>query len=241
MNLKTIGLAFAIVLLFGLVIFQYQEISELESYIESKDSLINLLDQDYQEIQSDYNVLENELEEIKKQSETRSVTTHILGVRDGAGVAIPLEIEIRNGSERIFIDVSDVFLESDVQGTAKTSFALADVKSRGGLTQKDAHIHIVNPYSKSLSLSGSSSGAVMTMALLALGKNMTLKEDVMITGSIRGNGSIGQVQYISEKAEAAGSLNASVLLVPDGQKISVSGIEIVEVSNVEEAMEYMLE
>jgi predicted S18 family serine protease len=63
----------------------------------------------------------------------------------------------------------------------------------------------------------------------------------MITGSIFGNGSIGQVEYISEKAEAARSLNASVLLVPVGQKISVSGIEIVEVSNVEEAMEYMLE
>jgi predicted S18 family serine protease len=241
MNLKVIGSAFAIVLFFSFAMFQYLQITKLEKDIEAKDSLINLLDQDYQDIQSDYNALEAELGEIKKQGETRSIATHILGVRDGAGVIIPLEIEVKKGSERIFIDVSEVFLESDVQGTAKTAFALADVKSKGGLTQKDAYIHIVNPYSKSLSLSGSSSGAVMTMALIALGKNATLKEDVMITGSIGGDGSIGQVLYISEKAEAAKSFNATVMLVPAGQKISVSGIELIEVSNVAEAMGYMLE
>ncbi|MBU2559978.1 hypothetical protein KKA03_03695 [archaeon] len=241
MNLKAIGCTFAIVLFFSFAIFQYLQIIELESDIEAKDSLINLLDRDYQGVQSDYHGLESELEEIKKQGETRSITTHILGVRDGVGVIIPLKIEVRKGNERIFIDVSEVFLESDVQGTAKTAFALADVKSKGGLVQKDAYIHIVNPYSKSLSLSGSSSGAVMTMALIALGKNATLKEDVMITGSIQGDGSIGPVLYIREKAEAAKSLNATLMLVPAGQKISVSGIKIIEVSNVEEAMEYMLE
>jgi predicted S18 family serine protease len=241
MNLKAIGSAFVIVLLFGLAIFQYLQIAELKENIEAKNSLINLLDQDYQEVQSDCNVLEAALGEIKKQNDTRSIATHILGVRDGAGVPIPLEIEVKEGSEKIFVDVSEVFLEDDVQGTAKTAFAMADVKSNGGLAQKDAYIHIVNPYKKSLSLSGSSSGAIMTMALIALGKNATLKEGVVITGSIGGDGSIGQVLYIREKAEAAKSLNATLMLVPVGQKTSVSGIKIVEVSNVEEAMEYMLE
>lgn len=247
MNLKVIGSFFAIILFFSFAIFQYLQITELKEEIEAKNSLINLLDQDYQEVQSDYNALEAELEktqvsleEIEEQSETRSIATHILGVREDVGVAIPLEIEVKEGSERIFIDVSEVFLESDVQGTAKTAFALADVKSKGGLAQKDAYIHIVNPYSKSLSLSGSSSGAIMTMGLIALGKNTTLKEGVMITGSIRGDGSIGQVLYIREKAEAAKSLGITLMLVPAGQKTQVTGIELVEVSNIEEAMEYML-
>jgi predicted S18 family serine protease len=237
--------AFMAFLFFSFAVFEYFQASELKEDIKAKNSLINLLDSDYQDLQSDYGSLQDELEEaqaeIKEQSDARSIGTHILGVRGGTGVIIPLEIEVKNGTERIFIDVSEVFLEGDVQGTAKTAFALADVKSKGGLTQKDAYIHIVNPYKKSLSLSGSSSGAVMTMALLALGKNATLKEDVVITGSIQGDGSIGSVLYISQKAEAAKSLNATVMLVPAGQKISVSGIELIEVSNVEEAMEYMLE
>ena len=241
MNLKRIGSFFAIILFFGLALFQCLQILELKDDIEAKNSLINLLDRDYTKMQEDYNALEAELEETRKQSETRSIATHILGVREGAGVAIPLEIEVRKGSERIFIDVSEVFLEDDVQGTAKTAFALADVKSRGGLTQKNAYVHIVNPYSKTLSLSGSSSGAIMTIGLIALGKNTTLKEGVMITGSIGGDGSIWPVLYISEKAEAAKSLNATFMLVPVGQKISISGIELIEISDIEEAMAYMLE
>ncbi len=254
--------AFVAFLFFSFAVFEYFQISELKEDIEGKNALINLLDSDYQELQTDYNSLQDELEEaqaeldrtqsslmdaetaleeIKEQGEARSISTHILGLKDDTGVAIPLEIDIKNGTERIFIDVSEVFLEGDVQSTAKTAFALADVNSRGGLTQKDAYIHIANPYSKSLSLSGSSSGAIMTMGLLALGKNVTLKEDVMITGTVGGDGSIGPVLYISQKAEAAKSLNATVMLVPAGQKVSVVGIELIEVSNIEEAMEYMLE
>ena len=247
--------ALAILILISISLFQYQQMSSLKEEIQAKNALINLLDSDYNKVQSDYNALQARLDETQKSlldaqtsldelrelNDTRSINTHILGVRDGEGVPIPLEIDIKKGTGRVLIDIGEVFLEDDVQSTAITAFALADVNSDGGLAEKDATIRITNPYKKSLSLSGMSSGAIMTLSLIAVGKNTTLKKGVVITGAVNGNGSIGQVSYISQKAEAAKELNANLMLVPVGQKISVPGIVLIEVSDLEEAMEYMLE
>ena len=253
---------FAFLVVFGVALFQCFQVLDLKKEIHDKNAHIYLLNDKYNELESDFTVLEAglnrtlldlervnaslekseaSLREIRELYDTRSIHTHILGVRDGKGVPIPLEIEIKKGTGGIFVDIEEIFLEGDVQSTAKTAFALADVMSDGGLAEKDATIRIVNPYTKSLSISGMSSGAIMTMALITLGKNTTLKKDVMITGTIKGDGSIGPVLYISQKAESAKELNATVMLVPVGQKISVSGIELIEISDIEEAMEYMLE
>lgn len=256
----------AFLAIFGVVIFQYFQISHLKDEIWAKNANINLLNRDYEELESNFTALEAKLNQTRlelrqvnmslNKSETslreargairelnysKSIRTHILGVKDGEGVAIPLEIELKKGTGRVLIDIGEIFLEEDVQSTAKTAFALADVITKGNLTDKDATIRIVNPYIKSLSISGMSSGAIMTMSLIALGKNQTLKKGVIVTGAIKGDGSIGRVLYIKQKAEAGKGLNATVMLVPEGQKIPVSGIELIEISNIEEAMKYMLE
>lgn len=260
MNNKVAAIAFLAI--FSVVIFQYFQISDLKDEIRAKD----ILSSDYKELESDFTELEAELNQTRLELEqvqmslnmseaslkeaevairelnySNSIHTHILGVKGDEGVATPLEIEIKKGTGRVLIDIGDIFLEDDVQSTAKTAFALADVKSKGDLAEKDATIRIINPYKKSLSISGMSSGAIMTMGLIALGKNATLKKDIAITGTIKGDGSIGRVLYISQKAEAAKALNATVMLVPEGQWMPVSGIELIEISNIEEAMEYMLE
>ncbi len=264
MNNRVASIAFLAI--FCVVIFQYFQISDLKDEIWAKNANINLLDRDYEELESDFVVLEAKLNQtqlelgqvntslnrsetslreaegvIRELNYSKGIRTHILGVKSGEGVAVPLEIELKKGSGRVLIDVGDIFLEEDVQSTAKTAFELADVISKGDLADKDATIRIVNPYTKSLSISGMSSGAIMTMSLIALGKNQTLKEGVVVTGKINGDGSIGSVSYIKQKAGAAKELNATVMLVPAGQKISVSGIELIEISDIEEAMEYMLE
>jgi len=257
MKYKIATLAFLAIC--GVVIFQYFQISHLKDEIWAKDVDIDLLNRGYEELESNFTVLEAELNQtrlelgqvntslrearrtIRELNYSKSIHTHILGVKGGEGVPIPLEIEIKKGTGRLLIDIGEIFLEEDVQSTAKTAVALADVISKGNLADKDATIRIVNPYIKSLTISGMSSGAIMTMSLIALGKNRTLKKGVIITGTIKGDGSIGRVLYIKQKAEAAKGLNAMQMLVPEGQKIPVSGIELIEVSNIEEAMEYMLE
>ncbi|MEE8400757.1 MAG: S16 family serine protease [Candidatus Hydrothermarchaeaceae archaeon] len=261
---KAAYIAFLAIL--AVALFQYFQILELREDLWSKNANIHLLNRDYEILESNFSVALNELNTTRlKLNQTnihlnekeaslqdamgtihrlnykKSIRTYILGVIDGKGIGIPLEIEIRNGTGRVLIDVGDIILEKDVQSTARTAFALADVKSKGSLAEKDASIRIVNPFNKPISISGMSSGAIMTIGLISLGKNQTLRTGVIVTGTISGDGSIGQVSYIKQKAEAAKELNASIMLVPDGQKMSIHGIELIEISNIEEVMEYMLE
>ncbi len=266
MSYKKAVVALAFLAICGLAFFQHFQVLHLKDEIWAKNANINLLNRDYEELESNFTVLEAKLDRTELELEqtqkslnksegflrearetiaalnySKSVRTYILGVKGSEGVAIPLEIELKKGTGRVLIDIDDIFLEEDVQSTVKTAFALADVMSKGNLTDKDATIRIVNPYKKSLSLSGMSSGATMTMGLIALGKDLALREGILITGIVNGDGSIARVMYISQKAEAAKALNATVMLVPVGQKIPISGIELIEVADVEEAMVYMLE
>lgn len=261
---KAAYLAFLAILIVAL--FQYFQILELREDLWSKNANIHLLNRDYEVLESNFSAALKELDHarlelnqtnihlnekeaslqdargtIRRLNYKKGIRTYILGVIDDKGIGIPLEIELRNGIGRVLIDVGDIILEKDVQSTARTAFAMADVKSKGNLAEKDASIRIVNPFKRPISISGMSSGAIMTMGLISLGKNQTLRTGVMITGTINGDGSIGRVSYIKQKAEAAKELNASIMLVPDGQKVSVYGIELIEISNIEEAMEYMLE
>jgi uncharacterized protein len=52
---------------------------------------------------------------------------------------------------------------------------------------------------------------------MAVLQNESLKEDVVITGTVNADGTIGQVGGILEKAQAAKDIGASLLLVPIGQ------------------------
>ncbi|MBR9682442.1 MAG: ATP-dependent protease, partial [Candidatus Aenigmarchaeota archaeon] len=98
-----------------------------------------------------------------------------------------------------------------------------------------------------------------------------LKENVIITGSVNENGTIGPVGSIYEKAEAAKNNGAKLFLVPKNSSIEIEtkpskvcedkdgieycetkyvetstnigeavGIMVLEVSNIQEAMNYMI-
>lgn len=266
MNQKKVVFALAFIAICGVAIFQYIQISDLKSAVWTKSLDIDMRDLDYAELQSNFTAMEVKLDQtelelrqlrgalnrseaslriakasVDELNYSRRIDAHILAVRDGGGVSIPLEIELKKGTGRVLVDINDIYLEDDVQSTIKTAFALADVMSNGDLSDKDITIHIVNPYVKSITISGMSSGAAMTTSLIALGRDQTLKKDVVVTGVINGDGSIGRVSYIKQKAEAAKNLNATVMLVPRGEKISVPGITLIEVSNIEDVIEYMIE
>ncbi len=66
-------------------------------------------------------------------------------------------------------------------------------------------------------IGGPSAGAALTVATVAALENKTLKNDIMITGTIWPDGSIGEVGGILEKAKAARDVGIKVFLVPLGQ------------------------
>ena len=107
----------------------------------------------------------------------------------------------------------------------------------------------------------------MALSIIAGLENKTLDKNVMITGTINENGTIGQAGGVFEKALAAKSSNIQTFLVPKGQSLehnvlrerdcrNLDGIEycsvryaqqrtgtilnmtVIEVGSLEEALRY---
>lgn len=104
-------------------------------------------------------------------------------------------------------------------------------------------------FSGPLSAEGSTAEAALTIGFLALLKGDHLIQDITITGTLEGNGRIGQVAQVAEKTTAAARAGFHVLLVPRGQfyaprinRVSLSpesNVLVREVDTIEEAYEIM--
>ncbi len=108
-------------------------------------------------------------------------------------------------------------------------------------------------------IDGPSAGAAAALVTVAALNDENIRKDVVITGTISPDGSIGSVGGVMEKAKAAEAVGMSIFLVPEGQSVKAQGewrpisylksyaseqgwdLEIREVSNIEEATEYFFE
>ncbi len=165
--------------------------------------------------------------------------TRVLAVND-VGVAIPIEIEARNGVG-LLLDMEGVLLDETVQESMKNAFQVAQDVTQQKLAGKMIIYHLRNPLPEVLTITGESAGAAMTMGLIALAEGRPIRRDVLITGAIEPDGSILRAGAIAKKARAAMQVNATILLVPIGKATTVEGISIIEVSNIREATSRMLE
>lgn len=100
---------------------------------------------------------------------------------------------------------------------------------------------------------GPSAGAVLTVATIAAINNWTLNKNVMMTGMIGPDGTIGPVGGILEKIEVGAEKHVDYFLIPYGQRYQIDennnsidsieygknlGINVVEVSNIYDAVYY---
>ncbi len=167
-------------------------------------------------------------------------STHLLAVGE-VNIALLIEVEARNGAG-LHIDMEGVLLDETVQESMKTAFDVAQDVTGNKLTGRMIIFHTRNPFAEDeLIIDGGSAAAAMTIALIALAEGRKVKSDVFITGTIEPDGSIGGVKKVAEKARVARDAKAEIMLVPVGQGVRVSGIRIIEVANIRDAMPYMLE
>lgn len=252
-------------LIFSLLLFQYSENISLSRKSGDLEEEVAWLRESYEKLESDAAFardrvaelsrdLENAEEELEQKDNllgeaeeiiarlnySSTLEIYTLGVRDEEGVPIPLRIEMKSGEGRLLIDTEGVLLESSVQSAAKTAFQVAQNISGADLSRKDIIFRIVNSFNETLVLSGESAGAAMTVGLAALVTGRQVKQGVVITGEINEDGSLGKVSQIEPKAEAAKRANATTLIVPSGQAVRIEGISVVEVSDIHEAMRYIL-
>jgi uncharacterized protein len=199
-------------------------------------------------------------------SATAQVThTKILGVREvggrSEGISADLYIELDDGSGRVFLDTMPL-TEIDTQASARlaaevTCDILNGTSTGVNCNEIDFMYTVRSDYTM---VGGPSAGAAMTVATMASVLNKSVASNVMITGTINPDGTIGPVGGLIEKVDAAKNAGADLVLVPEGQIMTYTsiegsfisilvnlstyaseqwGMEVIEIRDVEDAFKYM--
>ncbi len=188
---------------------------------------------------------------------------------EGRGVSTVLVVEATPGSGRTLTDIDNLLFWADTQHSIRIARRVAE--NITGKKMDDYDILYSIEANASL-IGGPSAGSALAIATIAALEGKKLRKDVMITGRVNHDGSIGPVSAILEKARASRDVGATILLVPLLQsrdvvyeteehcevfghaqicttetkpvKIGVeeeSGISIVEVESIQDAMLYFFE
>ncbi len=270
--LKTITILLSVLLIASTVLLyednekvksQNQTINELTSLSESQKEKITQLDLIISNFEIKLSNLETNLSTtealLKNETQTRQRLEDeiinltmvaksdygVLAVDDNdVGHLIPLEVIIKDGKGNLFLNVANVLFDETLQYSAQTAIQVARDVSRKNMADKDILINIRSPLvEERLLISGGSAGGAITLAAIAAMQGKTLRKDVMMTGAIQNDHSIGQIGAPRAKGLAARDVGAVLFLVPLGQKDEVGqiGIEVREVGTIEDAMRYVLQ
>jgi len=134
----------------------------------------------------------------------------------GNGVTTLLKVQAKPGDGKVLTDINQLFFWVDTQNSIRVARDVAQNFTSVNISQIDLTYTIETNAS---AVEGPSAGAALAVATVAAVQSKSLRTDVMITGSIRPDGSIGKVDGIAEKAGAAKDVGAKIFLVPSGQGV----------------------
>ncbi len=131
------------------------------------------------------------------------------------GVLAKAYVEIRPGSGHVFVDTFPL-TEIDTQASARLSRDVAFQLAKKNPSNYDVFYTI---RSESPIIGGPSAGGALTVATLSALFCLNVSSDVIMTGTINPDGSIGPVGGIFEKAGVSAEHGAKYFLIPKGQSI----------------------
>jgi len=192
------------------------------------------LQSQYTTLQSKYNLLLQQVRSITAQSSTGENTDSISAVAvtpviesDGffettkyQGSILKITVEIRGGTGLVLVNTA-IPSGVDFQTSARTAVMVAQNVTNVDLSKKDVIFSISAGNNQDLqAVDGGSAGGAMTVLLVSdlLGKS--LNNQVLMTGTIQPDGTIGPIGAVDEKADAAGQFGAKIFLVPQGQAVT---------------------
>lgn len=129
---------------------------------------------------------------------------------NGAELVV-LEVELRNGMGYVYF-ATNPLVGTQTQDSARTAFSVATGMTGVG-NKYDALLRLRNT-SGSNSVDGPSAGAAMTLMMLSLLENKTVRNDLTMTGTIESDGSVGEVGEVGAKTKAAADAGMHVMLIP---------------------------
>ena len=234
-----IGIIFVIGIVFGLFLQTSQKAAAPEQKIEKK-----------------------EIEGVTKRE------IIIVGVdSNGKGVSAIMGVEVKPGTVLVLVNINNLLADYQNQLSARTSAEIAGNITRTNLNTIDV---IYSIKANASIIEGPSAGAAMTVATIAALENKEITPNVMITGTIEKSGAVDVVGGIKEKARAAKEVGARTLIIPAADYITnyqqvkacknignvkycevtyvakkeeldrELGIKIVQIQNIEEAIELMI-
>ncbi len=213
-------------------------------------------------------------ETISKVANLQTISSNIATINlpavdnQGNGVITKLKVQTIPGEGRVLTNIDNILFWVDTQYSIKTAEMVAENITKADLSKVDLIYTIETDASL---IEGGSAGAALTIATIAVLQNKTLPSDVMITGTINPDGTIGPVGAIFAKAQASKEVGTKKFLVPEGQGTQVNyiperkceqigpvtfctteykpqrldiskdaGIELIEVSTIDDALKYFI-
>jgi len=167
------------------------------------------------------------------------------------GAPINIDVKVSKGSGHVYMDTMPM-TQMDMQGSARIASKVAfDIT---GKNQNNYDVYYIVRSDVPV-IGGPSAGATLCVATIASLNNWSINKNVMMTGMINPDGSVGPVGGILEKIKAAKSMNVDYFLIPHGERyVSVGigenytvdavkygkemGITVVEVKSINEALYY---
>lgn len=136
------------------------------------------------------------------------------------GTTMKIAVNIRDGSGLVLVNTA-IPTGVDFQTSAKTAVAVAQRYTSTDLSDKDIIFSISSENESELqAVDGPSAGMAMTVLLVKEIQGSTISSKVLLTGTIKDNGTMGPVGGIAEKADVAGKNGAKLFIVPKGQAIT---------------------
>jgi predicted S18 family serine protease len=132
---------------------------------------------------------------------------------DGVGEVENLTVRLIPGNSNVLINTNP-FLDTSLQYSVNKAVAVAKINSNYGF---DRDFVFDYKAGDAQLIGGESAGAAATIATIAALENKTIANDVVITGTVETDGTIGEVGGIIEKAKAVADAGYKRFLVPKGQ------------------------
>lgn len=120
-----------------------------------------------------------------------------------------------NGSGHVFLDTFPL-TEVDMQGSARLAARVASQLAGKPLAEHDFFFVI---RSGAQQIGGPSAGATLAVGAIAALNDWEVRPDVLMTGTINPDGTVGPVGGIPEKAAAAAQIGMTRFLYPAGQEL----------------------
>lgn len=142
--------------------------------------------------------------------------------RNGDGVAANLEVSVIPGSGLILQNLNRVLSKEETSQSIRTAAIVASNITGIDISNLDI---IYDIYANASILEGPSAGAAITLVTIAALQDRQINDDVMITGTINRDGTIGPAGKIKEKALSAKMHGAKAFYVSVGASTELNYTE----------------